>query len=163
MKIWLALWHPPHRNELEKLSKPNWMLESREWTKNDTQYIQLATGGKPSTWFPPGRLVELKKIIYNDENMFARRFWMMIFSHTYVYRHMKPANASIAISLKCEGSVRMPLSDLHKNHKQTKKQHWYYIHRPRQGNTFAFKYSAATPASYQKTWNAMEIKPPDGR
>ena len=43
------------------LAKTNWLFHEKIRLFHQNLYIVyglLATGGKPSTWFPPGRLVE---------------------------------------------------------------------------------------------------------
>ena len=40
-------------------SRPRTTEQISSTSKNGAQQLHLATGGKPSTWFPPGELAEL--------------------------------------------------------------------------------------------------------
>ena len=53
-----------------------------EWQKNSQK---LEAGGKPSTWFPLGELVELSKLKYHAHFSFFRVYEMFVIFDCFIF------------------------------------------------------------------------------
>ena len=82
--------------------------------------------------------------IYNDNNNFARRFWMMIISHTLVQRQQTGKWFYRTLIQMSGFYAHTVLGFIQTSQKKQDR----YVHRPRQGLIFTFNSSAAAPESF---------------
>ena len=71
--------------ELTSVNEPTEIVEQHAPPKDSQLVRELEAGGKPSTWFPPGRLVEH---IYKIEKLTqAAKQTRMKMRHTHIHIH----------------------------------------------------------------------------